>query len=123
MIQPDELQEFLRPSGLMMPGSHNCSQVHWCFWPVYSGLKYYVDAVAGAKKPKTDIPIISPDCFIPVGGVHKDVYRTLELAKLFRHATILHKETVAMDEITRGMLHMFKQCGIPVWTTVSTTIV
>jgi hypothetical protein len=38
--------------------------------------------------------------------VHKDVYRTLELAKFFRHATILHKETVAMDEITRGMLHM-----------------
>jgi hypothetical protein len=54
-----------------------------------------------------------------VGGVHKDTYRTLELARLFRHTTSRHKETTAMDEVSRGMAHMFKHYEVPIWTTVS----
>jgi hypothetical protein len=54
-----------------------------------------------------------------VGGVHKDTYRTLELARLFRHTTSRYKETTAMDEVSRGMAHMFKHYEVPIWTTVS----
>ena len=89
-------------------------------WPVYAGLKYYLEAIRISKKPKTDIPIVAKSAFNPVGGVHKDTYRTLELARMFQHTTSRHDETIAMDEVSRGMAHMFKHRQIPIWTTVST---
>ncbi|KAI4915341.1 hypothetical protein J4E85_010466 [Alternaria conjuncta] len=117
IIDPSDFMDFLFPSGLMMPGSHACSQVYWCMWPVYAGLKYYLEAIRISKKPKTDIPIVAKSAFNPVGGVHKDTYRTLELARMFRHTTSRHGETIAMDEVSRGMAHMFKHRQIPIWTT------
>jgi len=89
-------------------------------WPVYAGLKYYLEAVRISKKPKTDIPIVSKPAFNTVGGVHKDTYRTLELAWMVRHTTLRHDEIIAMDEVSRGMAHMFKHRQIPIWITVST---
>ncbi|EFQ93236.1 hypothetical protein PTT_09431 [Pyrenophora teres f. teres 0-1] len=96
----DDLHDFLFPSGLMMPGAHDCSQVYWCLWPVYSGLKYYLE-----------------DAFKPVGGVHKDTMRTVKLCTTFRHFTKKHHDTIAIDEVTRGMEHMFKHNEVPLWTT------
>ncbi|KAI2485754.1 hypothetical protein Ptr902_04694 [Pyrenophora tritici-repentis] len=114
----EELHDFLFPSGLMMPGAHDCSQVYWCFWPVYSGLKYYLyDVITCRKCKKPCIPSISETAFEPVGGVHKDTMRTVKLCQTFRHFTTKHHDTIAIDEVTRGMDHMFKHNEVPLWTT------
>jgi len=112
-----DTKEFCLPSGIMMPRRYNCSHVYWCLWPVYSGLKYYVDAVRSARKPKSYVPIVERSAFDPVDGAHEDAWRTVKLAEKFRHVTVRHSETVSMDEITRGMAHVFKTRTVPIWVT------
>ena len=70
-----------------------------------------------AKKPKTDIPIIDPVVFEPVGGVHDDTMRVLKLSTKFRHVAIRHTQDIAIDDITRGVAYMYKNSVIPIWTT------
>ncbi|KAF2877706.1 hypothetical protein BDV95DRAFT_480836 [Massariosphaeria phaeospora] len=116
-VEHNDILEFCLPSGLMMPRSQNCTHVYWCLWPVYSGLKYYLDATLRGKKPKTDVLNVSRSAFDPVNGAHEDAWRTIKLAEKFRHITVQHKSVVSIDEITRGMAYMFKSRTVPIWVT------
>lgn len=80
VIKGCTIEEYLLPTGLMLPGEVKCSHVYWCFVPVYFDLKYYLDAVNTSRRPKTDIVIVNNSAFDPVGGAHYDTTRACALA-------------------------------------------
>ncbi|KAL1797167.1 hypothetical protein ACET3X_003773 [Alternaria dauci] len=116
-MNPSSERDFLFPSSYLMPGSHRCQDVYWCLWPVYSGLKCCLDRILRSKDPETACPVMSETTSAEVSGAHKDTYRTLELASLYRQNWLKTRIGITLDEVTRGMAHMFTHRKVPVWTT------
>jgi hypothetical protein len=86
---------------------------NWCFWPVYTGLRFCVNRVKKFKyldANEADLESI---------GAHsvKDIKRTFDLAKEFRIYTSANQKIWAQDEVTSGMKLMFTDHCIPIWAT------
>jgi hypothetical protein len=86
---------------------------NWCFWPVYTGLRFCVNRV---KKFKY---LDANEAELESIGAHsvKDIKRTFDLAKEFRIYTSANQRFWAQDEVTRGMKLMFTDHCIPIWVT------
>jgi hypothetical protein len=86
---------------------------NWCFWPVYTGLRFCVNRV---KKFKY---LDANEAELESIGAHsvKDIKRTFDLAKEFRIYASANQRFWAQDEVTRGMKLMFTDHCIPIWVT------
>ncbi|KAF2123213.1 hypothetical protein BDV96DRAFT_593651 [Lophiotrema nucula] len=112
------LLQFITPTA-MVEGARGEGCIHFDFtlWPVYSGMRYYVWWVFDYKRPKMYAPKVNPSVFDPVGGAPDVMLRTLDVMYQFRTWTVDGHLGYARDEITRGVMHIFKEREIPLWTT------
>ena len=70
------LLNLIKPTGLVEGlRGHQCTHVDFTFWPVYSGMRYYVWSVFDYKRPKMYAPRVDPSHFDPVGGVSELMLR------------------------------------------------
>ncbi|KAF2441426.1 hypothetical protein P171DRAFT_434127 [Karstenula rhodostoma CBS 690.94] len=93
--------------------SYDKLHANWCFWPVYTGLRFCVNSV---KKSK--FVLANEEELASIGSkTVKDIKRTYDLAKEFRIYTSAYNRFWAQDEVTRGMKLMFTKSEIPIWVT------
>ncbi|KAF2120926.1 hypothetical protein BDV96DRAFT_595324 [Lophiotrema nucula] len=104
--------------GIPVPaGGSACTHSDFCLWSPYQALKWYMFSIKqGGIKSRNAILPVARDLFD--GRLDESAWRTLETIQVLRTATQMSASTFALDEITRGIRHMFKYSEVPIWVTL-----
>ncbi|CAI6331853.1 unnamed protein product [Periconia digitata] len=106
------LEEIAKPSNTLGTTAVGQTEAHFDFWPVYTGLKFYLHK----HMTKKTVPQVVPkDLQDP--EVHDRTIRSIEFAQIMRLIKEAPKQPKLWDLVSQGVLKMFSTHTIPMWLT------
>lgn len=114
-MQSSPIEMVVLPSeGVTGAAEGMCLHADWCLYHAYAGIKYYLHLTRRiGRHAQQALPAVSKDVFR--GLIDERTWRSLEWTTVLRAATVMSRNTFALDEITRGIRHAFATWTVPIW--------